>query len=110
MSDQENTPSESVQLTRMEGVMNLVDYKVTSMITQVDAMKKDISKLQTDVHTLQLESASSVATAKIVATALEKSDEERVHESEKVWTPVNRFIGLIVGLGVVINIAIRLWG
>ena len=89
--------------------MNLVDYKVTSMISQVDAMKKDISQLQTDVHTLQLESASSVATAKTVAIALEKSDEDRSQESEKIWTPVNRFIGLIVALGVIINIAIKMW-
>lgn len=99
----------SLQLTRIEGVVNLVDYKVTSMITQVDGMKKDISKLQTDVHTLQSESMSRDAKAEAVALALDKSDMDREHKAELAWNPVSKLVTIVVGAGVIVNLIIKFW-
>jgi regulator of replication initiation timing len=109
LNNDSQTLPDSVQLTRMEGVMNLVDYKVTSMITQVDGMKKDISKLQTDVHTLQLEAASRDITAHSVADALTAADDVREHKAEQAWGPVSKAVTIVVALGVLVDIAVKLW-
>ena len=89
--------STQVQLTRIEGSINMVDYKVTNMITQVDTMKADISKLQTDVHTLQIEAVSREATAKTVASTLKEKNEEDQQHSEQKWSPYQKAITILMG-------------
>ena len=100
---EEATP---VQLTRMEGVLNLIAERGKNTDRRVDAHDHDISKLNTHVgdlqsltQTLKEGADADKKTAVALALALKEADETRRTKSEQTWTPFQRGIVLISGIG-----------
>ena len=57
-----------VQLTRIEGTINLIRYQNEDMAKCMTHMETGVEKLKTDVHTLQLEAVARDKLAVTVAT------------------------------------------
>lgn len=101
MDSEVQTEQSQVQLTRIEGVLNLVHYKVDDLVTTVGRHEVEISKLQLEQQQLALTAEarerSVVTTAKALAEAKRAEDavaRADVTRSEIMWTPFSRFIAV----------------
>lgn len=84
----------SVQLTRIEGTINLIKYQNEDMGKRLSAMSIDVEKLKTDVHTLQLEAVARDKLAGTVATTLKDADAALLVKNDQKWTPLTRIIAI----------------
>lgn len=111
--------SVSIQLTRMEGVLNNVSEKVSSVIVRVDRHEDSIRRLQSATQQLKSDAVASeltkIATAKALAEAaaaaaavaaaeVAKTDAAyaaaRAEQlaGEQRWTPRSRFYAALLSL------------
>jgi hypothetical protein len=95
----------SIQLTRIEGIINLIKYQGEVNSKDMSHVKVDIEKLKTDVHTLQLEAVARDKLAVTVATTLKDSDAALIVKNEQKWTPLTR----IYIIGGTISYAMTIW-
>jgi len=92
---EESTP---VQLTRMEGKIDLLTYKLTSLDSRVEKHDQEIGVLKVDSQRLSEQAVARDATAVALAAALKEAETSRREKSEQTWTPFQRGIALIGGL------------
>lgn len=105
---EEATP---VQLTRMEGILNLIaergqntDRRVDEHARQLSTVFTNIGELQSETQTLK-EGAIADEKKKIaLALALKEADETRRTKSEQTWTPFQRLIVIISGIAGIVSI------
>lgn len=98
----------ALQLTRIEGVLNLIHYKVDDLVTTVARHEDEISKLKLETQQLALGAQARdrevVATAKALREAKEAQDSAirtEMTKSEQSWTPFARMmtvLGCILGI------------
>lgn len=112
MTDQprqeEPTP---VQLTRMEGVLNLVAERISNLGGRVDShenqigtIKSDVSELKSQTQTLKEGADADKKTAVALALALKEADETRRTKTEQTWTPVQRISVVVAAVASLIAI------
>lgn len=80
----------SVQLTRMEGVLNLVAFQVTDHGRRLDRAEGNIDSLNLVTQRLGDDAQASRATALSLAKALKEADEARRDKSAEQWSPFQR--------------------
>ena len=83
-----------VQLTRIEGTINLIKYQNESMAKRMGDLEVSVDKLKTDVHTLQLEAVARDRLAVTVATTLKDSDAALIVKNDQKWSPVTRLVAI----------------
>lgn len=105
---EEPTP---VQLTRMEGILNLVAERVSNLGGRVDthdrefdSVKADISGLQSLTQTLREGADADKKTAVALALALKEADETRRTKSEASWSPITKVFAVLAAVGVLVTI------
>ena len=86
-----------VQLTRMEGTINLIKYQSGDMLTRVTHLETSSSRIESKVQKLELEAVARDATAVALATALKQADDNYKDKTTGKWTPLNR-VYLIAGI------------
>ena len=86
-----------VVLARIEGVLNLVNYKVDGVVQRVDHHEKRIGELTLEVQRLGDQATASAQTVVKTAEALKDAKEAQdaqtrseMTKSEKFWTPWSR--------------------
>lgn len=87
-----------VQLTRMEGTINLIKYQGDDMAKRVTHVESSITRIESKVQKLELEAVARDATAVALATALKQADDNYKDKNTGKWTPLNRlylFVGII---------------
>lgn len=99
--DAESMP---VQLTRMEGVLNLIVYKTDDMVKRVGHIESGLTKMQAEVQRLQLEAAARDSTAKALQEALDGENVRRKDLSEARWTPFQRWLTTLATTAVLVNL------
>ena len=122
VDDNPGTGTPSVQLTRMEGVLNLVSYKVTGMQLRVDRHEEDIASVKSRTQRLEdgfkasNEKAEALALAlkeakeAVEATALSESNKAQAAQRESAaraalgWSPITKLFAIAAAALVVVNI------
>ena len=108
--DFELNPSESVsvQLTRMEGVLNLVGYKVTDLVIRVDRHERDLGELKLSTQQLAADAVARDATVAATAKALREAKEAQdataraeVSKSERTWSPFTKIFATIAAVATI---------
>lgn len=111
-----------IQLTRMEGTLNLIDHKVDAVGARMDRAETDIDGLKSLTQTLKEGAASSEKTAAALALALKEAKEtaEGTARAETAkaaaaqheidaraalgWTPITRLFAVVAALAIVFNL------
>lgn len=100
-----------VQLTRMEGVLNLIaergvntDRRVDGHASEIGAMKVSISGLQSETQTLREGADADKKTAVALALALKEADETRRTKSEQSWSPITRLFAVLTAVAGLLSI------
>jgi DNA-binding protein YbaB len=98
----EETESIPIQLTRMEGILKLVNYKTDNLVTTVAEHSRDISTLKLRVQTLADAADADKKTVEQTAKALKDAKEaseatarSEAQKAEKAWNPVSRGLALL---------------
>jgi peptidoglycan hydrolase CwlO-like protein len=98
----EETESIPVQLTRMEGILTLVNYKTDNLVTSVAEHTKDISTLKARVQTLGQEAEAREKTVVQTAQALKEAKEAaeataraEATKAERTWTLMTRLFAAV---------------
>lgn len=84
-----------VQLARMEGVLNLVAFQVTGLVTRVDKHEIDINELKSGHQRLESEAEARDLTVEAKARALREAKESEEAASRRTWTPFERMLTVI---------------
>jgi len=79
-----------VQLTRMEGVLNLIAYRINELAATVSKHDDEINKLKLSTQRLDDDAKAGRETAIALAEALKEADEARRARSGETWTPFQR--------------------
>ena len=111
MTDDNPGELPSVQLTRMEGILALIAYKVDSVVPRVDNHDQRIGALELSTQRLGDEAEARDATVAVTAKALREAKEaqdatanaERI-QAETAWTPYARMATLAAALSSVVAI------
>ena len=98
---EEPTP---VQLTRMEGVLNLVAERVSNTMKVVEQHSEDIGVLKSATQRLTDQAAARDATAVTLAAALKEADDQRHIKSDRKWSPITRVFALLTGVATIISV------
>lgn len=95
-----------VQLTRMEGMLQLIAYKVDSLVVTVARHGEQIAALLLTTQRLEQDAESSkatvIATAKALREAKEAQEATARAESAKddqSWTPITRMFAVLAAAG-----------
>lgn len=91
-----------VQLTRMEGILTLIMYKVDALVPRVDRHEQEITDLHMSVQRLADEARATTATAVVTAAALKDAKEAETAQSDRRWSPYAR---MFAGITVVVLLA-----
>lgn len=98
---EEPTP---VQLTRMEGKLDLVAYQLTNLNQRVDKHEGEIGTLKSEGQRLSEQAVARDATAVALAAALKEAEANRRTKSEQTWTPFQRGIAVLGAIATAIAI------
>lgn len=96
----------SVQMTRMEGILNLVADRVSSLISRVDRHEGELGELKSLTQTLREGADADKKTAVALALALKEADETRRTQDGTVWTPFSRFAAAVTLMATVVGLYI----
>lgn len=95
----------AVQLTRMEGVLNVIAERLATLGGRVDVhdreldvVKNDVAGLKSETQTLRESATAEREKAVALALALEKAEFARRTKSEQAWSPFQKGTLLIGGL------------
>jgi hypothetical protein len=98
-----------VMLVRMEGKLDNLKDRVTELGPRV-AKLEDRTKVLEDVTLSLAKDAAAEEQKKIaLALALKEADETRRNQSEQTWTPIQRFIAILSGVGVASALVIQFY-
>ncbi|TFD74743.1 hypothetical protein [Cryobacterium fucosi] len=100
----------TVQLTRMEGILNLVAERISNLSTRVDGHDRDLLDVNKTIAiilstTQRLTEQADARDAKAVAlaAALKEAEEQRRTKTETAWSPYTKLFAVVA-------IAATLWG
>ena len=98
-----------VVLARMEGKLDNLKERVTELGPRITRLE-DRMKIQEDLTlTLSKDAEAEKAKAEALAFALKEADETRRNQSEQSWTPIQRFMALLSGVGVATALSIQFY-
>jgi hypothetical protein len=98
--------SQDVVLARMDGKLDRIADKVTDIIPRVSKLE-DRMKVQEDLTLSLAKDAAAEEQKKIaLALALKEADETRRNQSERSWTPVQRFLAILASLVSAVSLVI----
>lgn len=93
----------SIQLTRMEGVLNLINHQLGEITHQLGRHENRIGTLELSVQRLGDAAAADKLTVEQTAKALKDAKEAadataraELQKSEQSWSPVTRILGVTV--------------
>lgn len=87
-----------VVLARMEGKLDRLQDRVMDLIPRVEKIE-DRLKVQEDVTLTLTKNAEAEEAKKIaLALALKEADETRRNQSERSWTPIQRFMAVLASI------------
>ena len=97
-----------MQLTRMEGVLNLIVERLGTVAGRVDGHDRDIkqlneghAELKSETQTLREQAEADKATAVALALALKEADENRRKKSESSWSPWTKVFAVLAALYII---------
>ena len=111
-----------VQLTRMEGVLNLVLERTTNLTSRMDRVEGRTSSLEAVAQRLDLEATARDKTAIALALAVkeakeaieatgraeagkaEKADRERTDKEALGWSPITKLFAVLAAVLIVVNL------
>jgi hypothetical protein len=100
---QESVP---LMLVRMEGKLDRVQDRVTELSPRVSKVEERTTKLEEFTLVLS-KNADAEADKKIaLALALKEAEDNRRNQSEQSWTPAQRMITILGGIGGAITLVI----
>jgi len=92
----------------MEGVLNLIGYKVTDLVVRVDRHERELGELKLSTQQLAADAIARDATVVATAKALREAKEAQeatvraeVAKSDSAWSPYTKLFAVIAALGVV---------
>lgn len=101
----------TVQLTRMEGVLNLVAYQVTGLIERVDRHEAEIRILTSETQKLASDAKANIQTVESTAKALREAKESEeaatrasLARSEQTWSPFARTLAVVAVLASLLSV------
>jgi len=98
-----------VVLARMDGKLDRIWDRFSDLDPRVGKLE-DRMKIQEDLTlTLSKDAEAEKAKAEALAFALKEADETRRNQSEQSWTPIQRFIALLSGVGVASALIIQFY-
>jgi len=98
-----------VILARMEGKLDRIQDRVMELIPRVNKIE-DRLKVQEDITLTLSKNAEAEEAKKIaLALALKEADETRRNQSEQSWTPIQRFMAVLGGIGVASALVIQFY-
>ena len=92
LREAESTP---VQLTRIEGLLKGVDYKVSDLLIRMTDVEKRVRQLEADTQALRAEAIARDATALALAKGLKDAEDTRRNQETRTWTPFNKFLAIL---------------
>jgi hypothetical protein len=96
-----------VVLARMEGKLDLVQYRVVDLLPRVSRLEDRTSALEDQTLVLSKNAEAEEAKKIALALALKEADETRRNQSEQTWTPIQRFMAILAGAGAVVALIIQ---
>lgn len=98
-----------VMLARMEGKIDRVGDRVLDLVPRVTRLEERTSVLE-DLTLILSKNAEAEEAKKIaLALALKEADETRRNQSERSWTPIQRFMAVLAGIVGAASLAIYLY-
>lgn len=94
-----------VQLTRMEGILTLIMYKVDALVPRVDRHEQEIADIHLSVQRLSDEAKASAETAVATAKVLKDAREAELAQSDRKWSPWSRMFIAVTFVILVANFA-----
>jgi len=94
----------TVQLTRMEGKLDLVNYQMGNHANRLSVLETGMGEQKSQTQRLSEQAAARDATAVALALALKEADETRRTKTEQAWTPANRLFAAIAAIAAVVGI------
>lgn len=101
---QKHAESVPVQLTRIEGIITLMDWKLTDVLARVDRHDVEINELKSTTQHLQEGVISDKATRIALANALKEADESRRNQAAHVWTPFAKTFAAVAAVASFVGI------
>lgn len=98
-----------VVLARMEGKLDRVQDRVTELVPRVTRLEDRTKALEDKTLILSADAAAEEAKKIALALALKEADETRRNQSEQTWTPIQRFMAILGGVGVASALAIQFY-
>lgn len=93
----------------MEGKLDRVQDKILDMLPRVGRLEDRVDQLENDTLVLQKNSEAEEAKKIALALALKEADETRRNQSEQTWTPIQRFMAILGGIGVASALIIQFY-
>jgi chromosome segregation ATPase len=103
MPDQPIRESESisVQLTRVEGKIDGMDYKVGDLLTRMTSIERRVHTLESDTQALGASALARDEKAAALTLALKEAEQTRRDQEKYVWTPFNKFMAIVTTVATV---------
>ena len=98
-----------VILARMEGKLDRVQDRVMELVPRVSKLEDRTKDLEDITLSLSKDAAAEEAKKIALALALKEADETRRNQSEQTWTPIQRFIAILSGVGVASALVIQFY-
>jgi len=98
-----------VVLARMEGKLDRVNDRVDDLIPRVNGIEARLTAQEILTLSLSKDAEAEEAKKIALALALKEADETRRNQSEQSWTPIQRFMAVVVGLGAAIALIIQFY-
>ena len=93
-----------VQLTRMEGVLNLVLERTTTLALRMERVEERAAELESATQRLELDAAARDKTAVALALALKDAEAERRTKTETAWSPFAKVITVIIAAAAILSV------
>lgn len=101
--------SVDVVLARMDGKLDRVFDKVVDVIPRVEKLEGRTDVLESVTLVLTKNAEAEEAKKIALALALREADENRRNQSEQSWTPIQRFMAVLGGIGVATALVIQFY-
>ena len=98
-----------VVLARMEGKLDNLKERVTELGPRVTRLEDRAKALEDVTLSLSKDAAAEEAKKIALALALKEADETRRNQSEQSWTPIQRFMAILSGVGVASALIIQFY-
>lgn len=98
-----------VVLARMEGKLDRVQDRVTDLVPRVEKIEGRLKAQEDMTLSLSKDAAAEEAKKIALALALREADETRRNQSEQTWTPIQRFMAVLGGIGVASALVIQFY-